>query len=307
MAGALALLGFLAAFTSRSSAQSWTVLRVQRDARSPVHIREAAGSAVATAPVFGPAARMLSADELRESLPSAQHALLDCVDVDCAGRLARAAELAFVAVVAIWPGRQGTADTVSISLVRPDGTVHEADAPIGNDVAQATTSALVAAARELLGGRGVRLRIRSRPVGALVLLDGLEVGVTPYEGAHARGMHEVTLRLRDRQQIRRVRLESTAVELDIAMGTGEGGSGGTDRASSLNLWLAASLAAAALVSLAPGLLSLAQDDDQSRGALLLASGITALSASAYIAIAQPFRIRASLNPDRAHIDLNATF
>jgi len=205
-------------------AQSFAVLPVVRDAQAPEAQRRAAGEAVASSGALGPGASVVTMEQLIERLPTVARHLADCVEVECGAHLARSALLDFVAVVAVWPAADG--GTVSVTLVGPDGTIHEADAPVTASVEQAATTALVTALRLRELGDGVLLRVRCEPPGALVLVDGAEAGVTPYTGAHAAGTHQVEVRLHGRSERREVVLRREPVELDVALGASPMGSDG---------------------------------------------------------------------------------
>jgi hypothetical protein len=185
----------------------------------------AAFTAVRSARVLGPSAQFEPVGQLVHRLPDDQHALVECLDVDCAAQLARAANLDTVIVVAVWPGDDGRAETVAVTLVEASGTVHEADAPVGEaGVSQAATTAVVAAARRRNMGTGIELRVNSEPEGALVLVDGTEAGVTPFVGAYEAGAHEVEVRLHGESETRDVVLEAGggAVDVEVALGGGDG-------------------------------------------------------------------------------------
>jgi hypothetical protein len=200
--------------------------------------------------------------------------LTACTEVDCAARLADAAGLDAVLVIAVWPGENGRATTVGVTIVSPAGEIHEADAQVGEEgVAQAATQALVSAVRQQSRGDGVELRVASRPEGALVLVDGTEVGVTPYSGAFQRGAHSVEVRLRGMTQRREVDLEEHPVELDVDLesgtthvgagnGDGNGGGGTTpSRAepSMLNWILGGAAVALGATLLVPPIVTLAEN------------------------------------------------
>ncbi|RLB46876.1 MAG: hypothetical protein DRJ42_26695 [Deltaproteobacteria bacterium] len=111
-----------------------------------------------------------------------------------------------------------------MTLVEASGAMHEADAEIGTaGVTQAATTALVAAARRMNLGAGVELRVRSTPDGALVVVDGTDVGVTPFVGVFEAGDHQVEVRLRGEEDIREVTLVDDAVTVEAVLG-GEGNS-----------------------------------------------------------------------------------
>lgn len=208
----------------RANAQWFTVLPVERDARVEASERMAAFSAVQSARVLGPSARFEAVGQLVHRLPDDQHELANCLEVDCAARLARGAGLDAVLVVAVWPNEDGRAASVAVTLVQPDGVIHEADAEVGDGgVAQAATSAVVAAARRRNMGDGVELRVNSAPEGALVLVDGTEVGVTPYLGAHEAGEHALEVRLHGASESRDVVLEEDPVEINVALSVVGGG------------------------------------------------------------------------------------
>jgi hypothetical protein len=210
--------------TSHVHAQTFTVLPVERDSRVAASERMAAFSAVQSSRVLGPSAQFEPVGQLVHRLPEGQEALADCLEVDCAARLAREAGIDAVLVVAVWPGDDGRAMSVAVTLVEPGGATHEADADVGEaGVASAATNAVVAAARRRTLGDGVELRVGSEPEGALVLVDGTEVGVTPYVGAFEAGDHEVEVRLHGESEVRDVVLEEDAVEVDVSLGDAGGG------------------------------------------------------------------------------------
>jgi hypothetical protein len=213
---------------SAARAQTFTVLPVERDARVSASERMAAFSAVQSARVLGPSAQFEPVGHLVHRLPEGQEALADCLEVDCAARLAREAGIDAVLVVAVWPADDGRATSVAVTLVEPGGATHEADADVGEaGVSSAATNAVVAAARQRTLGDGVELRVQSAPEGALVLVDGTEVGVTPYVGAYEAGDHEVEVRLHGESEVRQVVLDEDAVEVEVSLGGGDG-NGHTD-------------------------------------------------------------------------------
>ncbi len=209
-----------------AEAQVFTVLPVERDSRVDSSERMAAFTAVQSARVLGPSAQFEPVGALMHRLPDGEEALADCLEVDCAARLARESGIDAVLVVAVWPGDDGRAASVAVTLVEPTGETHEADADVGDaGVASAATNAVVAAARRRTMGGGVELRVGSEPEGALVMLDGTEVGVTPFVGTFEAGQHEVEVRLHGRSESWDVELEEEAVTLDADLGDGEGGAG----------------------------------------------------------------------------------
>jgi len=219
-----------------ASAQTFTVLPVERDARVEPSERMAAFSAVQSSRVLGPSAEFVAVGELSHRLPDEHLELTNCLEVDCAASLARESGLDAVLVVAVWPGEGRRAESVAVTLVEPNGTTHEADAEVGEaGVAQAATMAVVAAARQRTLGDGVELRVGSEPEGALVLVDGTEVGVTPYVGVYEAGEHEVEVRLHGESETRDVELEDDAVELEVMLGEGDDGAASRDGSSGRSL------------------------------------------------------------------------
>ena len=254
---------------TRAAAQAWAVLPVERDTQTAEEERSATERAIMHSGALGPEARLLTRAQLLARV--AGNARLEgCVEVDCGADLARAAELDFVVVAAVWPGDTGWAGSVAVTLVEAGGTTHEADEAVREgDVARAATAAFVAAIRERNMGSGVPLRVESEPSGALVLVDDTEVGTTPYEGRHAAGEHEVEVRLRGTVERRSVTLAQDPVTLELALPEAEGapeeggghgaaaaGSGGT-----LDWALAGGLAVAGVVALVSPVRTLVESGD----------------------------------------------
>ncbi|MBW2462845.1 MAG: PEGA domain-containing protein [Deltaproteobacteria bacterium] len=227
MTAAMVWVGLAALATPTAMAQTYTVLPVERDSRVPAHERSAAFSAVRSARVLGPQAEFVPVGPLDEVLPTEERALSQCLEVDCAARLARGAGLDLVIVVAVWPPEGDNAGSVAVTLVEASGAMHEADAEIGSaGVSQAATTALVAAARRMSLGDGVELRVRSTPDGALVVVDGTDVGVTPFVGVFEAGDHRVEVRLHGEEDVRDVTLVDDAVTMEVVLGPDGGLAGG---------------------------------------------------------------------------------
>ncbi len=318
--GALAALALaLAAAPAGAAAQTFTVLPVERDSNVSQAERLDAFQAVRGARVLGAGAIFEPVGEIEQRLGE-QADLARCVEVDCAARLADAAHLDAVIVLAVWPGHDGRAANVAVSIVEPDGSIREADADVGDEgAASAATRALVAAARRRQIGEGVELRVTSVPDGALVRVDGTDVGVTPYLGAYERGAHVVEVSLHGRTERRDVELaddpQEVSVTLEGAASDGAHGSSngaGHDAAdaptdpSPLNFILGGLLAAAGIIALTPPIVTLGQNGECTRLApdgfceqeahfgavsgVLLGVGLAALAAGAVVLIAQPFRV-----------------
>ncbi len=303
-----------------ASAQEWTVLPVERDARVPEEERRAAGDAVRESGALGPSNAPVSAEALAERAGE----LASCTEVDCAARLAARAGLDLAVVVAVWPG-SGEADrTVAVSLVEPNGLVYEADRPAGGDLRAAAVAAFVEATNELRRGGGVELRVRSVPEGALVRVDGVEVGVTPHRGSYPPGTVEVEVSLRGERERREVALESEPVaidvELDVAGAPEEppvGGDGGGGR--SLADWLVGgglALGGAALVVVESIALARSGEivDREGRGerrtfetidTIALAAGIALVVTGGVVLWTAPFA--ADVGPEHAGLVWSGTF
>lgn len=213
-------LGALSALlATEARAQVFTVLPVERDARVLGHERSAAFAAVRSARVLGPGAEFRPVGPLEDDLPPDQRDLALCLEVDCAARLAREAGLDLVIVVAVWPAEADSAGSVAVTLVDASGTLYEADCEIGAaGVAEAATTALVAATRQRNLGQGTELRVTSAPRGALVVVDGTEVGITPFVAAFPPGDHRVEVRLRGEATGQDVTLGDDPVSIDLVLG-----------------------------------------------------------------------------------------
>jgi hypothetical protein len=120
----------------------------------------------------------------------------DCDSVDCAPALIEAADADVAAALAVWAaGDPPTPSTVFVTLVGRRGDRYPGKARVQNaDLARATKDALLDARSLQLLGPGPWLRVRGKPEGANVILDGKLVGTVPYRATASSGRHTLEVR-----------------------------------------------------------------------------------------------------------------
>jgi hypothetical protein len=120
----------------------------------------------------------------------------DCDSVDCAPALLQAASADVAAALAVWAaGDPPAPSTVFVTLVDRRGERFPGKARVEDaDLARATKEALLDARALQLLGPGPWLRVRGKPEGAQVLLNGKLVGTLPYRAPVHSGRQTLEVR-----------------------------------------------------------------------------------------------------------------
>jgi hypothetical protein len=120
----------------------------------------------------------------------------ECDSIDCAPALIEAADADVAAALAVWAaGDPPAPSTVFVTLVGRRGDRYPGKARVQNaDLARATKDALLDARSLQLLGPGPWLRVRGKPEGANVILDGKLVGTVPYRATVSSGRHTLEVR-----------------------------------------------------------------------------------------------------------------
>jgi hypothetical protein len=124
------------------------------------------------------------------------NAASDCDSIDCAPALIEAANADVAAALAVWAaGDPPQPSTVFVTLVGRRGDRYPGKARVQNaDLTRATKDALLDARALQLLGPGPWLRVRGKPDGANVVLDGKLVGTVPYRATINSGRHTLEVR-----------------------------------------------------------------------------------------------------------------
>jgi hypothetical protein len=256
----------------------------------------------------------------------------ECAAPECATELAERAGADLAVLVHAEPAENGL--RARVQLLTPGSPPTEAIAP----AAEAGLGAAAAAAlEEALAVRTERrsgfLMVRTRPIGARVLVDGTLIGETPLRRMVRAGEHEVRITAPDggattTHTVEVRPLEETALDLRL----GEGSEDDTQESRSppartepspFNWLLGGGLAIAGVIALVSPLQTLATegqcvDELENVGCLervqfgaqsgiLLGVGLAALAAAVVVDVAAPIRVGVEASPTRGSLVLEGRF
>jgi hypothetical protein len=259
-----------------------------------------------------------------------------CRSAECAEQVARSSQLTaalftFLSVQPTAAGPSTAGPQLELRVFEPAGrqaTVRTS--LVGRPLAQAAAELFEASRRQLALGDGALLSIASRPVGAIVWLDGKPLGVTPFEHALPAGAHTLRITLggfvSDEQplQLTQSELRTVGVRLTREPGPRLAKQLADPRgeASPWNYVIGGVLGVAAMPTLISGVNAWANDGQcleadahgcklrghfGERSALLLAVGGLALAGAVYWFVALPIRLEAAPMLGGAQLRVRANF
>ncbi len=263
---------------------------------------------------------VIRSDDASERLARSNAA---CGELGCAVGARHRLEADVVLLVAAAPSR------VEITMIGGEGRVCAGSRAIeARGVDAAALEAFRAAQRRQRAGRGPWIAIEGEPQGALVVVDGTEVGVTPYFGAIEPGRHRVDVRLDgfspeereleiglDDQREHLVRVALTAEQSDRPPGPPR------TEASGWNYVIGAALLGASIASAIGPVRTLLADDTcrpDAQGqcevpalgpvsvALSIASGASLIGAAIFV-LGTPIEAQVEAGTDRGALRLRARF
>lgn len=157
----------------------------------------------------------------------------DCTSVECLReeRATRNVDVLVTITIFAAEGGDGAPGSVVVAMVDADGRYVGEERVDGRVIGVVAALALAAARQERERGPEPWVRVSGTPPGAIVRIDGREVGVVPYEGRVAPGEHEIEVTLGGHEPLSRhftARAGSTEnVEVALpAIARGGSGAGG---------------------------------------------------------------------------------
>ncbi len=255
-------------------------------------------------------------------------AFQNCVQLSCVPKVNAALGADMTLVTTVWLGPSGQASSVGISAQAADGRQVGGSGSVGAEgVTGAVEAALVTVLQRLEVAKLGYLRVRTRPSGASVVVDGEEVGTTPLRRMMKVGTHEVVASKEGygsrRQRVRVAADEEALVEWHLSEGTEA-----QSEASAINWALAGALTAVAAPLLVSSIRTLASDGDAAgavngegaangeaaeeyyfgtRSAVFLGLGSAALLGAGYFAIFQPIRVSVEPSGKGATVGVGGRF
>jgi len=158
-------------------------------------------------PRIAPAERTRAVDAVVEALRAsgadvrevaAAPELARCADPGCVGGVARARSLDFVVSVSLFAAAREAAnvESVSVTMTNGRGAQFSGSAQVeGGDVHAAALRAAIDAKARAARGEGPFLIVEGEPAGAIVAVDGTDLGNVPFSVAVSPGTHRVAVRL----------------------------------------------------------------------------------------------------------------
>lgn len=188
------LLAVVAITTSSAHADTAAMLPVSQSARISQATRDEAGLAVARG-LARENVTVTSAHDTELRLV-ADPSLRACSEHTCAERVARTIGVDFAVLVTVWTrGETSEPLAVSVAFVTPDGAAYGGEGDVaraGNLAAAAERAVFEARQRQRTGSLG-RLRVETDPPGAVVEIDGIFRGETPFYRMIEPGPHNVVV------------------------------------------------------------------------------------------------------------------
>jgi hypothetical protein len=256
----------------------------------------------------------------------------ECNALDCGGQVVRSLGVDYVVLVTVWAPR-GTPTSVVVTLIGATDSA-AGDAPVEDDIAAATLSALTTARQRWQAAQMGFLDVRSTPPGADVEVDGRLVGRTPIRHLAMAGQRAVRIHLEgyapveERVQVEPTREHPVEVTLTeaVAIETPTPTPTTYTEPHFANWLIGGALIAGGIVALISPLHTAAVDgecvdagglptDDWCRSVasfgaqsgVLLGVGAAAIVGGVVFMIAQPIQMTTVITPDSARLQLSGTF
>jgi len=170
----------------------------------------------------------------------------DCTSVECLRqeRASRDVDVLVTLTIFAAEGGDGAAGSVVVAMIDADGRYVGDEDVDGRVIGVVAALALASARSDRERGPEPWVRVSGRPTGAIVRIDGREVGVVPFEGLVAAGEHNLEVSLGGYETFsRRFTARNGSTEaIDVAL-TGNSASGG-DRGGDIALLSIAGVALA---------------------------------------------------------------
>jgi hypothetical protein len=159
----------------------------------------------------------------------------DCAELACLRGERADRDVDVLVTLTIFAAEGGTdaAGSIVVTMVDADGQYVGEELVEGRVIGVVAALALASARSERERGPEPWVRVSGTPAGAVVVIDGREVGVVPYEGRVEAGEHVVSVRLSGYETFeRRFTARSGSTEtVEVALSAGGGGGG--DRVGSI--------------------------------------------------------------------------